>query len=131
MKNGSKTIVVVDDDEDFVFQQKKQLEALGFTVLTAASSKEARQMLRQAKPDLAIVDLMMEEQDAGFSLCHLIKKQMPALPVILCTGVLNETGMEFDAATQEEKSWVKADVLLQKPLRFEQLKREIDRLLPA
>ncbi len=37
--------------------------------------------------------------------------------------------MDFDAATDEERSWIKADAMLAKPIRFEQLKREIDRLL--
>ena len=54
---------------------------------------------------------------------------MPFLPVILATGMVSETGIEFDAATAEERSWIKADTVLNKPLRYEQLKKEIDRLL--
>ena len=78
-------------------------------------------MLAQTRPDLAIVDLMMEYKDSGFALCYHIKKKDPSIPVILVTAVTSETGLEFDAATEEERSWVKADAMLAKPLRFEQL----------
>ncbi|MCL4691450.1 MAG: response regulator [Candidatus Hydrogenedentes bacterium] len=125
----SRTILLVDDDEDFVYQQKVQLEALGYRVVTADSKTAAERALSSARPDLAVVDLMMEDMDAGFSVCHNIKKKDKSIPVIMCTGVVSETGLEFDAVTGEERAWVKADVLLSKPVRFEQLKREIDRLL--
>jgi CheY-like chemotaxis protein len=74
---------------------------------------------------------MMEHMDGGFALCYHIKKKNGRIPVILISAVTSETGLEFDAATDEERSWVKADVMLTKPVRFEQLKREIDRLLEA
>jgi hypothetical protein len=42
---------------------------------------------------------------------------------------VGETGIEFDAQTPDERSWIKADTLIQKPVRPEQLIREIERLL--
>ena len=125
----AKTILVVDDDEDFRLQQEMQLKAAGFEVLTAEGQEEAEEILLESQPDLALVDLMLEDMDGGFSLCYHIKKVYPSLPVILVTGVTRETGLEFEVTTEEERSWVKADVVLAKPVRFEQLKREIARLL--
>ncbi len=127
--NDKRTIMVVDDDEDYRFQQRVQLEAEGYTVVEAAGRVQAEETLKTTKPDLAVVDLMMEEVDAGFALCYHMKKQYPTMPIILVTAVTQETGMEFDAATQEERSWVKADAMLAKPIRYDQLKREITRLL--
>jgi len=124
-----KTVLVVDDDDDFRWQQKVQLEAAGFNVLEAANLADAQKALEATRPDIALVDLMMEEVDAGFTLCYHIKKKDPTIPVILISAVTSETGMEFDAATPEERSWVKADAMLAKPVRLEQLKREIARLL--
>ena len=43
------------------------------------------------------------------------------MPVILVTAVASETGLDFDAATAEERGWIKADAVLDKPVRFEQL----------
>jgi DNA-binding response OmpR family regulator len=126
---ATKTILVVDDDFDFAQQQKLQLENAGFNVLLADSQRRAEEMLSQMRPDLAVVDLMMEYKDSGFALCYHIKKKDPSIPVILVTAVTSETGLEFDAATEEERSWVKADAMLAKPLRFEQLLAELRQLL--
>jgi CheY-like chemotaxis protein len=126
---GAKTILVVDDDFDFITQQQIQLEKAGFNVITADSQRRAEEILAERRPDLAIVDLMMEYKDSGFALCYHIKKKDPSIPVILVTAVTNETGLEFDAATEEERSWVKADAMLAKPMRFEQLLWEIQQLL--
>jgi len=121
--------MVVDDDSDYRFQQRVQLEASGYAVIEADSAEQAMEELEKTRPDLALVDLMMEEMDAGFTLCYHIKKKYPDVPIILATAVTRETGLEFDASTSEERSWIKADVLLAKPIRFDQLRREIERLL--
>jgi len=123
------TVLLADDDADYLFQQKLQLEAAGFRVLAAASEMEATEMLGVCRPDLAVLDLMMDNVDGGFTLCHRIKKQHPTLPVILVTSVNAETGLDFGTGTESERAWIKADAFLSKPIRFEQLQREIDRLM--
>ena len=129
LKGTGKTILVVDDDIDYLYQQRVELEAAGYTVLEAQSGNDAEKVLDKVHPNLVVVDLMMEEEDRGFSLCYSIKKRYPDVPVIMVTGVASETGISFDASTHEERRWVKADALLNKPIRFEQLIREIQRLL--
>jgi CheY-like chemotaxis protein len=123
-----KRILLVDDDIDYLAATRLQLEAAGYEVIVAESPGEARERLAAQKPDAAIVDLMMEAPDDGFALCYHIKKADPAIPVILVTAVTSETGIEFDATTGEDKAWIKADALLAKPVRFEQLQHELRRL---
>lgn len=125
----NKTALIVDDDEDFLFQQKTTLEQLGFSVVTAPGRAEAVEQLQTLAPDLAVIDLMMEEMDGGFILAHQIKKRHPATRVILVTAVTGETGLQFDRAPAGKREWNKADAVLTKPVRFEQLKREIERVL--
>lgn len=129
LDNDRRTVLLVDDDGDFLFQQRLQLEAAGFHVISAANGNEARDLLAQQIPDLAVIDVMMENPDAGFTLCYQIHKRDPSVPVILVTSVNSETGLDFATSSEEDRSWIKADALLAKPVRFEQLKREIDRLL--
>ena len=124
-----KIVLLIDDDPDFLLQNKIQLQGAGFEVLTAETQAEAEKVLSGRRPDLAVVDLMIEYQDSGFVLCHHIKKIDPHIPVILVTAVTSETGLEFDSTTDEERSWIKADRVLAKPIRFEQLYAEIQRLL--
>jgi CheY-like chemotaxis protein len=125
----SRTILVVDDDEDFRTQLVMQLQAAGFTVVAVEGEAKAAEALRTLHPDLAIVDLMMEHMDGGFALSYQLKKLEPPVPVIMVTGVIAETGLDFSTTTGAERSWIMADAMLGKPVRFEQLQREIDRLL--
>ena len=124
-----KTVLVVDDDPDFLLQTRLQLETVGFRVLGASSLKEAEQIMAENHLDVVVADLMMEFMDAGLVLCHRVKKKNPATPVILVTAVTSETGMSFETSAGESRSWIKADAILTKPVRAEQLRREIGRLL--
>jgi CheY-like chemotaxis protein len=76
-----------------------------------------------------VVDLMMENMDSGFVLCHHVKRLFPETPVILLTAVKAATGLDFSPTSQDAASWIKADALLDKPVRPEQLKQEVRRLL--
>lgn len=124
-------IFVADDDPDMVEQLSLLMSAAGYEVVSAGGQQEAEERLMLHRPDLAIIDLMMEEHDSGFILCHEIKKLYPGTPVILLTSVKAATGISFAATTSEQQSWVKADLILDKPARPEQLKNEVHRLLAS
>ena len=128
MLKEKKLILIVDDDQDYLFQMKHHVESFGFEVYTAESVKEAIEALTR-KPDLAILDLMMETQDAGFVLSYKIKKQYPDVPVIIATSATAETGLNFHLETEEDRQWIKADLYLEKGIRTDQLHREINKLL--
>ncbi len=85
--SNAKKILVVDDDPDIVEQVTMILKKDGHEVHEAGTMSEAEEMLLTFKPDLAIIDLMMEEKDSGFVLCHRIKKLYPGTPVIILTAV--------------------------------------------
>ena len=129
MAANNKPILVVDDDEDYLLQVATHVRSSGYDVITADGQTQAIELLNETKPALAIIDLMMEHNDSGFFLCHHIKRLDASIPVILVTGVTAETGIELDSDTEEERSWIKADAVLAKPIRFEQLDREVTRLL--
>jgi CheY-like chemotaxis protein len=129
--NAKIKILLVDDDEDFLFQHRIQLENAGFAVTTANTRGAAEEKAAEIRPDLAILDLMMEQHDDGFVLSHHLKRAFPGIPVILVTAVTSETGLTFDPSSPAERAWVGADAVLAKPIRFEQLRREIDRVLAA
>jgi len=124
-----RTILVVDDDPDIVEQVTTILTADGFRVVAANSLTEAEECLLSVRPNLAIVDLMMEQMDSGFVLCHKLKNLYPEMPIIILTAVTASTGMSFTARSADEKSWIKADSMLDKPVSPQQLKKEVGRLL--
>jgi len=131
MANSRKTILIVDDDTDYLFQLKFHVEKMGFDVVTAESQREAENILKNIKPDLAILDLMMENEDSGFILSYKLKRKYPDVPVIIATAVSAETGMSFGISSEQERQWIKADLYLEKGIRPDQLHREILKLLKA
>ncbi len=124
-----KTILVVDDDSDILDQVTAILSNAGYEVVSAEGQASAEEALLKMKPDMAIVDLMMEEKDSGFVLSYQIKKLYPGTPVILLTAVTGATGLSFAGQSEEARSWTKVDRMLDKPIRSEQLKAEVQRLL--
>lgn len=129
MNVKEKVILIADDDDDYLFQLKFHIEKWGYKVITAESQKEAEELLKTLKPDLAIFDLMMESEDSGFVLSYKMKKLYPDVPIIIATAVSAETGMSFGVNTDEEKKWIKADLYLEKGIRPEQLRMEIKKLI--
>jgi two-component system, OmpR family, response regulator len=128
-KQDLRRILVVDDDPDITEQLTLLLKGEGYEVAVAGGQEEAERVLLSFKPDLAVVDLMMEQDDSGFILCHEIKKLYPDTPVILLTSVKAATGLSFDTVSADQQSWVEADRILDKPVRPEQLKAQVRRLL--
>ena len=129
--SDKKRILIVDDDVDVIERLSIELESAGFEVVTAGGEEAAEELLMALRPDLAIVDLMMENLDSGFVLSHRIKQLYPEMPVIILTGVAAETRLDFDITTGDEQTWIKADAWIAKPVRSEQLRGEIARLLKS
>ena len=125
----NKTVFVVDDDVDYIFQLKTMLEKMGFNVITSSGQKEAEDIMDNINPDLIITDLMMENMDSGFVLSHKMKRIFPDVPIIIATALTSETGMSFSLENEDNKNWIKADLYLEKGIRADQLHREINKLL--
>lgn len=124
-----KNVLVVDDDIDLLEQVAFILASEGYNVIRAQGQKEGEEAMLATIPDLAVLDLMMENMDSGFVLCHHVKRLYPGTPVILLTAVKAATGLDFHPQSDEAATWVKADVVLDKPVRPEQLLAEAKRLL--
>jgi CheY-like chemotaxis protein len=129
MKKSDFTILVADDDPDYLYQTITNLESSGYRTVAVESQSEAELFISKSKPDLAIFDLMMENDDSGFILCYKIKKKYPEVPVIMATAVSRETGLSFSVDSENEKSWIRADRYLEKGIRAEQLDQEVMKLL--
>lgn len=128
MENKTKKILLVDDDIDLLEQNKILLETKGYQVVTAENMKDAWDIFKKEKPDAAILDLIMEEHDAGFILAHKIKKDEygKTIPVFLLTSAAYVTGMKFNASTSEEKEWINVDGWFDKPIPVDELVEKLE-----
>ncbi len=84
------TILLVEDEKNVRETLALNLQAEGYTVLTAADGRAGLQTARDSKPDLVILDLMLPELD-GLSLCRMLRRDSE-VPIIMLTA----RGTEID-----------------------------------
>ncbi len=86
MLNEPKTVLVVDDETAVRDLVQALLRSLGHTARTASGGPEALDLIQSHSFDLVLTDLAMPGMN-GEQLAHEIKKQLPAVPVVLITGL--------------------------------------------
>lgn len=123
-------ILIVDDDPDFVVVMKTVLEGEKYTVDTAPGKTEALEKLRAGKPDLLILDVMMDTWSDGFELARDLRKNpdYKDIPIIMLTGVEQRTGIEFKS-TARDPEWLPVNTFLDKPVESKVLLAEVEKLL--
>lgn len=123
-----KKILLVDDDIDLLEQNKLLIESRGYEVVTADNSKKGWELFKSVKPYAAVIDLIMEEHDAGFILSYKMKKDVYGknIPVFVLTSATYVTGYKFSASTSEEKEWLKCDAIINKPVVIDDLVQKIE-----
>jgi len=96
MQDGKYVILYVDDDPDFLAAMRVISEANGYIMAEALTAEEGLKAYREMEPDLVIVDLMMEEVDAGI---HLVKELQAAgntVPIYMISSVGDNLAINVD-----------------------------------
>ena len=123
--NGRKHILVVDDDPLVVKILRDPLERAGYNVNVASHGLEALKKVKEKRPDLIILDILMPLLD-GFKVARLLKfdKRFKDIPIIVLTS----------RATEGERKMgeqVGANEFLYKPFRLPQVLDVVQRYLNA
>lgn len=79
-------VFLVDDDQDLLMQNGLALKNVGHEIFKAYTAKEAMTKVKDIKPDIMIVDVMMENCDAGFQLSTYMRENHREIPVIILSG---------------------------------------------
>lgn len=121
------TVLVVDDDPDFAEITSRILRAHGYGVLTAANGREALDLLRQRKPDLVLLDIMMSTVFDGLGVSESMRAdaEMRHIPIIMVSSIPNT---EY-AATFPVGEDIHMHDWLTKPVNPEELLNKIRRQL--
>lgn len=99
MKEGKYVVLCIDDDADFLDSLRIIIEAEGFTMQSANSAEEGLKRYKAAKPDIILVDLMMEEIDAGTNFVKDVKALGDAPPVYMLSSVGDNLSISTDYST--------------------------------
>lgn len=123
-------ILIIDDDQDIADGMKLVLKSKNYTVDHASSGDEGLKMIKDKKPDLIILDVMMETGDKGFDIARELKKSdsYKNIPILMLTAVRDRTGLDFKSEAGDE-DWLPVDEYCDKPLDPELLITKVENLL--
>ncbi len=121
MDTADKTILIVDDDVDFRDSVTVVLEAQGYKVAGAASAKEALSSISASRPDLVVLDIMMECDSAGYEVNQAVKfreefRLARNVPILMVSSIPLEPAARFDRSA--EVQMITPDFYMTKPLNF-------------
>jgi len=128
MKNPK--ILIVDDDPDIIKALEIILESQQFEVVSAKTKAEGMSKILAEKPDLLILDVMMEEISDGFDLSREIRShnEFANIPIIMYTAIDQTTGVNFKSAFGQTDK-LPIDAYLEKPVTPTLLLAEVNKLL--
>jgi CheY-like chemotaxis protein len=123
-------ILIIDDDPDITEAMSVVLQNRGYEVRSAQDSSEGMEKLKEAKPDLIILDVMMRTSQEGFELSRALKsnKKYKDIPILMLTGVKEKTGLDFKTAAGDE-AWLPVEEFLDKPVKPNVLLEKVEDLL--
>ncbi len=118
-----KKVLIVDDERLTRAVLQRNIILAGYDVMVASNGQEAIEKIREAAPDLIVVDLVMPDMN-GFEMCRRIRnnEQTMKTPVIVVSALQSQTDIEEAKASG-------ADVYLTKPIKPEDFIKHVKKYL--
>ncbi|MCS7184672.1 MAG: response regulator [bacterium] len=122
-----KKILIVDDDVEFAMSMKRILEQY-YSVIVAHNAKDALNYAVTEKPDLIILDVMMEELTTGFHLAYEFRNQIGVkVPIIMLTMIGEVKKMKFDL--EKDSEFLPVNEFIEKPVDYNLLLEKIKKYI--
>lgn len=118
-------ILLIDDDANLVDANKLVLEARGHEVSVAYTGDEAWKLLEERRPDILVMDVMMEEFTSGFTLAEDVSIKYPGMPILMLTGVQQHLSSDWKFDKHKDANWLPVSKFLAKPVNPTKLAEEI------
>lgn len=123
-RNFMALIAVIDDDPDIREASTLVLTAKGYEVIVASNPKDGYELVVNNKPNLIILDVMMDEPDDGFFLAQKFRRNNIKTPILMYTSVSKTVGMDFG-----KSDMVPVDDFVEKPITPDLLIQKVEALL--
>lgn len=129
--NPSARILIIDDNPSVLLSLRTFLEDKGYEALCASSADEGIEMIRDERPDLILLDIMMENLYSGFHICSWVKNDpdLRHIPIIGISGIAERLGIRYSMETDRE--FFNPDAYLEKPIDRDDLLKKIETLLQS
>jgi DNA-binding response OmpR family regulator len=124
-ENDVAKILIVDDDPDILEAGKLVLEKAGHKVGSATNRAGGMKAVDEFKPDLLILDIMMELPDDGIAMAQELRKKGFAAPILMLTSIGRVTGLTYG----KDEALVPVDDFQEKPIDSATLVAKVDELL--
>ncbi len=126
-----KLILVVDDDPDLVASVEAFLTARGYAVVTAGNSKEAYARIVEKRPDLMILDVMMDYDEEGMVFAGALKTDGPThdMPILMLSGFNVQTDVREKVIASLLGQDLPVETFMQKPVKLAELADKVKELL--
>ncbi len=126
-------ILIVDDDPDQRLTLRLPLESAGYAISEATSSAEGLAKVKEVKPDLIILDVMMDTATAGFQLALDLHspdpeseyKEFRQTPIIMLTAIHSTTPLRF----APDEDYLPVQTFIEKPVTPEALLAKVREIL--
>jgi CheY-like chemotaxis protein len=124
---GASTVLLVDDDADFLEMNRRLLEDNGYTVHTACNSRECLEEAGRRKPGLIILDMVMDRENDGFDLSRELRNRgyTKDIPLVMITSVNDRIPFRVEP----DRTWLPVDALIEKPVDPQLLLDVVKRIL--
>lgn len=125
-----KKVLIIDDDTDFVEATKVVLE-VKYQVIVAYNGEEGRQKLKEEKPDLIILDMIMGRKGEGFIFSREMRKnpEFSHIPILMLTGMREQTGFFPIQDDPRHPKFLPVDEFIEKPIEPQDLLKKVEELL--
>lgn len=126
-------ILIIDDDPDIVLAVKLTLEAEGHQVIEAQNGVEGLKKVKTERPDLIILDVMMDTTTEGFQVTLKLRSPDPAseyaafrdIPILMLTAIHSTTPLRFGP----DEDYLPVDEFVDKPIDPDDLVKKVAALL--
>lgn len=124
-----KKILIIDDDKDYGEALRIVLESNGFAVDHVLNIDDGRKTMEKSRPNLIILDVMMDKHTDGFDFCYDLKhdEECNKIPILMVTAVTEKTGFKFSPETDGE--YLQADDYVAKPIPVAELLSRVNKLI--
>jgi DNA-binding response OmpR family regulator len=132
----SQKILIVDDDRDLVASLAQVLKGNGYDVAVAHSGADGLKALLKERPDLVVLDVMMETDTAGFEAAGVIRsrretskyREFRDVPIVILTAIDQETNSRF-SMDPSDSFLPGTNEFMTKPVDIDELLARIGRAL--